>query len=91
MSRRLYVPIDYHHYSPHPVIVGVRRCPPFVLRGESDVLHALADAEPGWQTLALCDQRPIRWGLGNTLRVVACLAGNVAEGLPRDAWHPVGS
>ena len=90
-TRRLLVPIDYNYYSPDRVVVGLRRCPPHNAGEEASVLRTIAAAEDGWQTLAVCDQRPIRWGRGCILRPVVEIAGSVAADLPRDCWHPVGA
>lgn len=90
-TRRLHVPVTYYHASWHRVIVGVRRCPPHNIGGEASVLAELHDASPGWQTLAVCEQQPVLWGKGCALRLVAETPGSVAEDIPYDLWHPVGS
>lgn len=91
MTRRLYVPIEYHHYSPHPVILGLRRCPPCREGAEVEMLRDMFGTDSGWQTLSVCEQRPVRWGFGCTLRPIVEVEGRVASYLPRDSWHPVGS
>jgi len=88
VKRRLYVPIDYHHYSPHRVIVGLRRCPPHERFAEAGVLRAIAEASPGWQSLAVCAQHPNRWGKGWGLSMVAELDGLPGDAVPVDAWNP---
>lgn len=44
--------------------------------------------QPGWQTLAVCEQQPVRWGRGCSLRVVVETPGSIADDIPRDLWNP---
>jgi hypothetical protein len=90
-TRRMFVPVTYYHASPHAVVVGLRRCPPYRAGDEAAVLRAIAEEGDGWQALSLCHQKPVRWGRGCVLRPVLEIAGSVARDLPRDVWHPVGS
>ena len=85
--RTIMVPIDYHHYSPHRIIIGIRRCPTHQAGGEADILSRMAEDNPGWSTLAVCAQEPRGWRNGWKLSVIAETIGSVADDLPLDYWN----
>lgn len=88
-SRTLLVPVEYYHYSPHPVIIGIRRAVPTRLHDEATILHRIAAESPGWQTLAFAEQAPVGWTRRNALRVCATLDGPPAGTVPHDpVWNP---
>lgn len=87
-ERTLLVPVDYYHYAPHPVIIGIRRAIVPAGRRDKEVLADLLRESPGWQTLAVADQTPVGWSKRNALRVRAAIVGSVAANVPHDHWNP---
>ena len=87
-ERTLLVPVDYYHYSPHPVIIGIRRAVITHDAGELDALARVMEDSPGWQTLAVAEQAPVGWTKRNALRVRQSIAGAVAPNVPHDYWNP---
>ena len=73
-KRTILVPVDYYDYSPSPVIIGIRPARLTHTHGEEAVLRSVAEACPGWSTLAFAEQTPVGWSRRNALRVRVSIA-----------------
>jgi hypothetical protein len=73
--RTILVPVPYHNYDPHNVIIGIRPADYYDVRQPGRILEQLHHASPGWASLVLCSQHPVSFRRANTLRPIASMAG----------------
>lgn len=88
MTRSVLIPVQYDHYNPYAIIIGIRPAPAYESRYPQHLLRRLHADMPGWATLALATQEPVRFSRHNQLRIVASQAGSAVESAPAKGWRP---
>lgn len=84
--RNLLVRIPYYNYEPNRIIVGIRPAGVHDVREPGRVIEELHARQHGWATLALCEQNPVGFWRGNTLRTIATMPGTAAPVEDVQGW-----
>ena len=84
-----YVRIPYYYYSPHAVVLGLRRAPTIRSGDEAELLASMVERNDGWQTLSYCRLEAVSgWirGRGCAITPILTVPGSLDHELPDDVW-----